>query len=73
MKKNKIKTVKDFANTLVGKITVIIVAIYIVTSILPELLNAQNDLAVTIGIVSALAIAFCVFKFWNSIMDWLKS
>lgn len=72
MNKN-VKTIKEFFNTLIGKIILILIALYLVTSIVPELLNANNDFAVTMGIGILVAIALSIYWFWEKIISWIQS
>ena len=69
----KATSVKEFFNTLIGKIILIIIALYLFTSIVPRLLSANNDFAVTMGIAIILAIVFVIYWFWEKVINWLQS
>jgi len=68
----KATSVKEFFNTLIGKIILIIIALYLFTSIVPRLLSANNDFAVTMGIAIILAIGFAIYWFWEKLIGWIQ-
>ena len=62
-----------FLSTLVGKVIAIVLGLYVCVTLLPALLNARNDLAVTMGMVLIVILIVLGIKFHEKIMDWLKS
>ena len=65
------KSVKEISNTVIGKIVIVMMSILLATSIIPELLNARNDFAVVLGIMSILIIIACFYIYHKDILKWL--
>ncbi len=68
---SKFGTVKEVINTVVGKIMVVLMIILIMTSIVPELLNARNDFAVILGVGIIISVIALITIFYKKILKWL--
>ena len=69
----KKNSIMEFINSIPGKILCIVLGLYVVTSIVPALLNARNDFAVMMGMTLIIVLIVVCIRYGDKIIRWLNN